>query len=173
MCAASTTTLPQGTHTVGGVTTVVTTATTVVCPVATTKTTGGVVTSVIETTTYVCPSAGTYTIALDHRDGHRYRIRLPGPGRHQLHPGTYTATAVTTVVETDTVIYCPFTEVTPTPAPPLSRLLLPRPLPAPAPSSAAPSIDSPSGLGGAPGQHWGVTYTLTVMTVPASLPRRS
>ena len=59
----TTTEVPSGTHTLGGVTTVVETATTVVCPYATQKTENGVVTKILETTTYVCPAAGTYTIA--------------------------------------------------------------------------------------------------------------
>lgn len=109
VCGASTTTVPSGTHTLGGVTTVVTTATTVVCPYATTKVTSGVVTSVIETTTYVCPSAGTYTIGPITETVTATETVVVVPVVETYCPGTYTAPAVTTVVTTQTVVYCPYT----------------------------------------------------------------
>nr|ATP16180.1 exo-beta-1,3-glucanase [Chaetomium globosum] len=101
VCGGTPTEVPSGTHTLGGVTTVVETATTVVCPVATTETQDGVVTSVIKTTTFVCPSAGTYTIA-------PITTVVPSvttvvvPVVETYCPGTYTAPAVvTTVTETN------------------------------------------------------------------------
>ncbi|KAI4602734.1 hypothetical protein KJ359_007952 [Pestalotiopsis sp. 9143b] len=108
VCAASTTSVPAGTHTLGGVTTIVETATTVTCPYATVSTSGTVVTSVIETTTYVCPSAGTYTIAPTTTT-----VTAPTtvvvPVVSTYCPGTYTQPeVVTTIVDTSTVIYCPF-----------------------------------------------------------------
>ncbi|KUI54044.1 putative beta-glucosidase btgE [Cytospora mali] len=107
--AALTTTVPAGTHTLGGVTTVVETATTIVCPYATVSTqSGGVVTSVIETTTYVCPAAGTYTIAPTTTTVTAATETVTVPVVTTYYPGTYTAPAVTTVVSTETVVYCPF-----------------------------------------------------------------
>ncbi|AEO65848.1 glycoside hydrolase family 17 protein [Thermothielavioides terrestris NRRL 8126] len=154
VCGASVTTVPSGTHTLGGVTTVVETATTVVCPYATTETQpNGVVTSVLKTTTYVCPSAGTYTIA-------PITTHVPSvttvvvPVVTTYCPGTYTAPAVvTTVTETDVVVYCPFTS-SEAPAPttvPASTSA--QASPAPAQSSSAPS------LGGGNGKLWAITYT--------------
>ncbi|ROW14789.1 hypothetical protein VPNG_03772 [Cytospora leucostoma] len=107
--AATTTEVPSGTYTLGGVTTVVETATTVVCPYATVSTqSGGVVTSVIETTTYVCPAAGTYTIAPTTVTVTAATETVTVPVVSTYLPGTYTAPAVTTVVSTETVVYCPF-----------------------------------------------------------------
>lgn len=154
VCAASTTELPKGTHTLGGVTTVVETATTVVCPYATTKTENGVVTNVIETTTYVCPSAGTYTIAPITTTVDVAVTTVVVPVVTTICPGTYTAPAVTTVVETATVVFCPFESATPvpvTPAPPAPE----------APKENKPPsapVPAPGGLGGAGGK-WAMTYT--------------
>lgn len=111
----STTAVTPGVYTLGGVTTVVETATTVVCPYAAVSTaSGGVATSVIETTTYVCPAAGTYTIAPT-------TTTVTAPTEvvtvHEVEtyaPGVYTAPAVTTVVTTATVVYCPFDIPAPT-----------------------------------------------------------
>ncbi|KAH8910813.1 glycoside hydrolase [Coniochaeta sp. PMI_546] len=161
VCAASTTKVPSGTHTLGGVTTVVTTATTVVCPYATTKTTAGVVTSVIETTTYVCPSAGTYTIApITTVVATETVVVVPVVTTYC--PGTYTAPAViTTVTETDYVVYCPFTS--PAPAAPAPTSAAPPPPPPPPASTAAaspsasPSASAPTIGGG--GKQLGITYT--------------
>ena len=159
VCGASVTTVPSGTHTLGGVTTVVTTATTVVCPVATTEVENGVVTSVIKTTTYVCPSAGTYTIA-------PITTHVPSvttvivPVVTTYCPGTYTAPAVvTTITETSVVVYCPFTSSEiPAPAPtaePTSPAVEPTPA---APASSAVATASPPALGGN-GKLWAMTYT--------------
>ncbi|KAK2611122.1 hypothetical protein N8I77_004498 [Diaporthe amygdali] len=105
----STVEVPPGTHTLGGVTTIVETATTVVCPYATVSTqSGGVVTSLIQTTTYVCPSAGTYTIAPTTVTVTAPTETVTVPVVTTFLPGTYTAPAVTTEVTTQTVIYCPF-----------------------------------------------------------------
>ncbi|KAJ4398811.1 hypothetical protein N0V85_006191 [Neurospora sp. IMI 360204] len=114
VCGASSTVVPSGTHTLGGVTTVVETATTVVCPYATTKTAeNGVVTSVVEMTTYVCPSAGTYTIApITTTVTDSEPVTVVVPVVETYCPGTYSAPAVvTTVTETNVVVYCPFTSV--------------------------------------------------------------
>lgn len=108
-----TTSVPAGTHTLGGVTTVVTTATTVVCPYATVSTSEGVTTSVIESTTYVCPSAGTYTIAPTTTTVTQdTTVTIPTVTSYPA--GTYTQPeVVTTIYETSTVVYCPFDIPTP------------------------------------------------------------
>jgi exo-beta-1,3-glucanase (GH17 family) len=163
VCGATTTQVPSGTHTLGGVTTVVTTATTVVCPVATTETQpNGVVTSVIKTTTFVCPSAGTYTIA-------PITTTVPSvttvvvPVVTTYCPGTYTAPAVvTTITETDVVVYCPFTSQSPEPT------QAPAPTSAaPAPAQSSPAQSSPAQSSpaapaptlGSTGNKWAITYT--------------
>jgi exo-beta-1,3-glucanase (GH17 family) len=100
----------KGTHTLGGVTTVVSTATTVVCPYATSSTlSNGVVTDIVSITSYVCPSAGTYTIAPVTVTVVATETLVIVPYVTTYCPGTYTAPAiVTTITETDTIIYCPF-----------------------------------------------------------------
>ena len=110
VCAHETTKVPSGTHTVGGVTTIVETATTVTCPYAKETTTNGVVTNVIETTVYVCPSAGTYTIApITKTCTEETIIVYPVPTSYT--PGTYCAPeTVVTVTETDFVYVCPYTQ---------------------------------------------------------------
>lgn len=152
VCGASTATVPSGTHTLGGVTTVVETSTIVTCPYATTTTApGGEVTSVVLTTTYVCPSAGTYTIGAVTTTVTESVTEIIIPSVTTFCPGTYTAPAVvTTVVETDTIIYCPFDTPTPAPAP------APTTSAAPA-ASTSPASESPSM--GSSGNRWAVTYT--------------
>ena len=110
VCVGETTKVPAGTHTMGGVTTIVETATTVTCPYAKETEHDGVVTSVIETTTYVCPSAGTYTIApITKTCEEETVIVYPVPTSYA--PGTYTAPEqVVTVTETDFVYVCPYSE---------------------------------------------------------------
>ena len=181
VCGGSTTSVPAGTHTLGGVTTVVETETTVVCPVATTSTLpNGVVTSIIEETTYVCPSAGTYTIGPVTTVCATETIVVV-PVVTSFVPGTYTRPAVvTTVTVTDVVVYCPFSIPTEAPAPPPASTTAPAPAPvattvtkvAQAPpvkvaatvavaktSSAAakPVPTTSTSLGG--GDQWAITYT--------------
>ncbi|KAI0003986.1 glycoside hydrolase family 17 protein [Xylariaceae sp. FL0662B] len=163
----SSTAVPSGTHVIGGVTTIVSTATTVTCPYATVSTSEGVTTSLVATTTYVCPSAGTYTIAPT-------TTTVPAdttvtvPVVTSYPPGTYTQPeVVTTIHETSTVVYCPFD--IPSAAP--STTAAPAPTTAPATTSSvvapptvsatsAPSSPQPSGsLGGPAGKPWGITYT--------------
>ncbi|KAL6920086.1 hypothetical protein ACHAPO_001047 [Fusarium lateritium] len=110
VCVGETTKVPAGTHTMGGVTTIVETATTVTCPYAKETEHDGVVTSVIETTTYVCPSAGTYTIApITKTCEEETVIVYPVPTSYV--PGTYTAPEqVVTVTETDFVYVCPYSQ---------------------------------------------------------------
>ncbi|TQN74168.1 putative beta-glucosidase btgE [Colletotrichum shisoi] len=115
VCAPETTKVPAGTHIIGGVTTVVESATTVVCPYATEKTKDGVVTSVVETTTYVCPTPGTYTIAPTTTT-----VTAPTtcvyPVVTEVVPGIYTRPAVvTTITETSVIVVCPFTSEEPKP----------------------------------------------------------
>ncbi|KAK3695278.1 glycoside hydrolase [Podospora appendiculata] len=180
VCGASTTEVPSGTHTLGGVTTVVETATTVVCPYATTKTEGGVVTSVIETTTYVCPSAGTYTIAPITTTVTESLATVAVPVVSTFVPGTYTAPAVvTTVTVTNTVVYCPFalSQAVPAPtvaaftaaevAPPAATPTTVAVVAAPSPSAAAPKKPSTAPLGVQAGNKWAMTYT-PYGTVPGS-----
>lgn len=166
VCDATSTQVPSGTHTVGGVTTVVETATTVTCPYATVKTSGTVTTSVIETTSYVCPSAGTYTIApITTVVTEDCTVTYPVPTSYC--PGTYTQPEqVVTVTETDFVVWCPYTS---------SGLPTTTPAPVPAPTTKAPVVvttkevtkpkptttPSKGGNGGSitgSGDHMGVTY---------------
>ncbi|KAK3301138.1 exo-beta-1,3-glucanase [Chaetomium fimeti] len=167
VCGGTPTEVPSGTHTLGGVTTVVETATTVVCPVATTETQDGVVTSVIKTTTFVCPSAGTYTIA-PITTVVPTATTVVVPVVETYCPGTYTAPAVvTTVTETNVVVYCPFTSENPEPTlppAPTSTPEEPKPeppveteTPTPSPSPSPSPIPGP-GLGSS-GKLWAMTYT--------------
>ncbi|POR35628.1 Putative beta-glucosidase btgE [Tolypocladium paradoxum] len=168
VCGASSTKVPSGTHTVGGVTTVVETATTVVCPVATVTTSGTVTTSTILQTTYVCPTPGTYTIA-PHTTTVTEETVIVYPVPTSYKPGTYTAPQqVVTVTETDYVTYCPFTSVglpttsaAPTPKP---TTVAPPPPPAstqketPKPQTSVPPKANPGGLT-SNNDHFGITYT--------------
>ncbi|ERT02186.1 uncharacterized protein SPSK_05120 [Sporothrix schenckii 1099-18] len=168
VCGAETTSVPAGTHTLGGVTTVVETETTVVCPVATTSTLpNGIVTSIIQETTYVCPSAGTYTIGPVTTVCATETVVVI-PVVTTFCPGTYTRPAVvTTVTETDVVVYCPFSIPTTAPAPTTTPAPAPAPVkttsaaPAP-PKSTTSAVAKPptthSGLGGS-GDQWAITYT--------------
>lgn len=189
VCGASSTQVPPGTHTVGGVTTIVETATTIVCPVATVSTSGTVVTSVIVQTTYVCPSAGTYTIApITTAVPSSTILVYPVPTSYE--PGTYTAPEqVVTVTETDYVTYCPFassgaptstpapvttspayyppppppaqsTQEAPKPsAPAYSPPAAPKPSPSPKPQVSKPKPVAPSGGLSGSNDHYGITYT--------------
>ncbi|KAF4259281.1 hypothetical protein KXW98_006847 [Aspergillus fumigatus] len=170
VCGATTTELPAGTHTYGGVTTVVETATTVVCPYATVEPSGTTVTSVIKTTTYVCPSAGTYTIAPTTTTVPTSTV-IVYPTPAVITPGTYTQPEQTvTVTRTDYTYVCPFTgQDEPTSAPaapsttavPATTTAAPETTTAvPSTSSAAPSSSStaPASTGAVSGQ-MGMTYT--------------
>ncbi|OHE90806.1 beta-glucosidase [Colletotrichum orchidophilum] len=134
--------VPAGVHTIGGVTTVVVNATTVVCPYVAERTaSGGVVTEVIETTTYVCPTPGTYTIAPIITT-----VTAPAncvyPVVTTINPGIYVRPpVVTTIVETDVIVVCPFTSQNPAPT---SSVVAPAPSsPAPAPTTAPPQPEPP------------------------------
>ncbi|CAG7956366.1 unnamed protein product [Penicillium salamii] len=108
VCGATSTDVPSGTHTYGGVTTVVTTDTVITCPYATVKPTGTTVTSVIETTTYTCPAAGTYTVVPPTTTTVPTSTVLVYPTPHTITPGTYTQTGTTvTVTNTDYTYVCP------------------------------------------------------------------
>jgi exo-beta-1,3-glucanase (GH17 family) len=177
VCVPSTTSVPAGTHPVGGVTTVVTTATTVTCPYPTVETSNGVTTSVVKTTEYVCPSAGTYTIApTTVTVEHPTTVTVPAITTYV--PGTYTQPeVVTTVVDTSTVVYCPFESIPTSSAPVVTTTEKPVPTTtaAPAPSypaespseypteypteSATPKPKPSGGFGGAAGVPWGTTFT--------------
>ncbi len=115
--AAYTTEVPSGTYTLGGVTTAIETATTLVCPYATTKSApGGGVTSCVETTTTYLPSPGTYTIAPHTVTVTVTKSVVVVPVLATYSPGTYTAAATTvTVTEASSAFVCPFTTPTPTP----------------------------------------------------------
>ena len=166
VCGAESTTVLPGTHTVGGVTTIVKTATTVVCPVATVQTSGGVTTSTIVQTTYICPTPGTYTIApTTHTVSESTVLVYPVPTT--INPGTYTAPAqVITVTKTGYVTYCPFTPVglpttTPAPAPQPTKSAAPPPPPASTKETPKPSSSpkTPTGSIGSDNDHFGITYT--------------
>ncbi|KUJ22758.1 glycoside hydrolase [Mollisia scopiformis] len=163
VCAATGTSIPSGTHTAGGYTTTVTESTTVTCPYASTGTSSGVVTSTILTTTYVCPSAGTYTIApLTTTCSTETFWVYPTPASYA--PGTYTQPeVVTTITETDYVIFCPYT----TSSPVLASTTY-APVPASTTSAAAvstPTKSSSPGSGssggelGSSGNQWAITYS--------------
>lgn len=156
VCGAASTTCTPGTNTAGGVTTVVETSTTVVCPYATTTVSGGVTTSTILTTTYVCPSAGTYTIAPVTTVVSKETIWVyPTVASYPV--GTYTQPEVIeTVTETDYVIFCPYTSSA-APAPPAPTYKA-SPPPPPA-SSSPPSTGGYTGGLGTSGKKWAVTYS--------------
>lgn len=127
VCAAASTHVPAGTHTYGGVTTIVETSTTVVCPYATAITKDGVVTSTILTTSYVCPSAGTYTIAPETTSVSVSTV-LVYPTASSYAPGTYIKPEiVTTITKTDFVVFCPFTAAAPPAPAPTSVYVAPTP----------------------------------------------
>jgi exo-beta-1,3-glucanase (GH17 family) len=160
VCAASTTKVPRGTHTLGGVTTIVDKATTVTCPYAAEKTNNGVVTNVVELTTYVCPSAGTYTIGPVTKTVTEEVKTVIVPVVTTICPGTYSAPAVVTVVETATVVFCPFETPAPRPehpAPPAPKPEQPAPPTQPS-QPTTPQRPGPPGLGGSGGK-WAMTYT--------------
>jgi exo-beta-1,3-glucanase (GH17 family) len=186
VCVGETTKVPAGTHTVGGVTTVVVTATTVTCPMATVITEGTVTTSTIVETEYVCPSAGTYTIGpITTTVTEDTEVIYPVPTT--ITPGTYTAPQqVVTVTETDYVYVCPFTSSgipaptaeapkpeEPKPEEPKPTYEAPKPeptkeepkptyeAPKPKPTEEAPKPEKPS-TGGplrSDKDHFGITYT--------------
>lgn len=165
VCAATSTSVTPGTHTYGGVTTVVETATTIVCPVATVSPSGSTSTSIITTTTHVCPSGGTYTIGPSTTTVDKPTVVVyPTPATYT--PGTYTQPEHTvTAVETDYVYVCPTAPAqssSPPPPPPSSS----SPPPPPAPSSTqkespapSPSKSASPGGGGGGGNRYGVTYS--------------
>ncbi|KAI1500101.1 glycoside hydrolase superfamily [Biscogniauxia marginata] len=148
VCGATSTALPSGTHTIGGVTTAVTTATTLTLPVPTVSTSEGVTTSILTTTTYVCPEAGTYTIApttttVPKDTTVNYPIVTSFP------PGTYTQPeVVTTVTETSYTVYCPFDvpEATPstTEIPIVTSSVVATAVPTPSTEAPATSYPAPS-----------------------------
>ena len=166
VCAATTTEVGPGTHTYGGVTTVVDSPTTVTCDIAKETTQDGKLTTTIELTTYVCPTPGTYTIEpTTSAVTEETVIVYPVPATYE--PGTYTKPAGTiTVTKTGTVTVCPW-EGGPTPAPepepqpePTPE---PQPEPEPEPSQEPEKPDGdytpPTGLGGNGKDHWAITYT--------------
>ncbi|EEP77853.1 hypothetical protein UREG_02702 [Uncinocarpus reesii 1704] len=177
VCGATTTAVSPGEHTYGGVTTVVETATTITCPIATVKPVGSTFTSVIEKTTFVCPTPGTYTVGPSTTSVSKSTV-IVYPTPETITPGTYTQPGATvTVTETDYVYVCPKptgieppkTDKPTTPAnppanPPANKPPPPpsndepkptkKPDPAPAP---APSKGPEPPLGG--GEKWGMTYS--------------
>jgi len=109
LCGKETTTLPPGIHTIGGVTTVVETQTTVTCPVAVTETQDSTVTSKVVMTTYVCPTPGTYTIApITTTVTQTTVVPCEYPTVTSYEPGVYTRPEeVITITKTDEVYVCP------------------------------------------------------------------
>ncbi|PWW72275.1 Glycoside Hydrolase Family 17 protein [Tuber magnatum] len=174
VCVPETTMLPPGTHTFGGVTTVVHTATTVVCPVAAVETAGGVTTSKVVMTTYVCPTAGTYVIgASTSTVTGTVTVPCTYPVPTAYPPGTYThPEVVTTVTVTSAVVVCPYTSSgLPTSAPAVPTTAPSAPLtttpsaPAstvsatPVSSSAAPSSSVSTAKPSSGGDLWAITYS--------------
>jgi len=152
VCAAASAVVTPGVHTLGGVTTIVETSTTVVCPYATVQTVEGTITSTILTTTYVCPAAGTYTIGAQTVTATETSTCVyPVPTFYV--PGTYVHPEKTvTVTLTSEVVFCPYTVPTETAAPVSSSS-------SPASSSAAPSSPAaPQPKVGSSGA-WSITYS--------------
>lgn len=142
-CVPETTSLPPGTHTLGGVTTIVQTSTTVVCPIAAVETAGDITTSKVVMTTYVCPSAGTYTIGASTATVNgTVTVPYTYPVPTAYPPGTYTQPeVVTTVTVTSAVIVCPYTTdglPTSSPAVPTTSAPAPPSASAPPPNTSAP-----------------------------------
>lgn len=119
VCVPQTTSLAPGTQTYGGVTTIVATETTVICPLATVTVEDGVTTSKIYTTTYVCPSAGTYTIgATTSTVTGTVTVPCEYPVPTVYPPGTYVQPeVVTTITVTSQVVTCPYFTAEPTAGP--------------------------------------------------------
>lgn len=167
VCAATSTPVTSGINTAGGVTTVVETSTTVVCPYATVATFAGVVTSTILTTTYVCPSAGTYVVVPPMTTECSTESIWVYPTPASYPPGTYTQPeVVTTVTETDYVLFCPFATgapVTLTSSPP--AVAPPSTIEAgPAITESAPATTHTAQSSGSTGigsssDIWAITYT--------------
>ncbi|KAI9650163.1 hypothetical protein NHQ30_000176 [Ciborinia camelliae] len=135
VCDATSTPLPSpGVYTGGGVTTVVYNATTVVCPYAAVETHNDVVTSTILTTTYYCPAAGNYTIAPLTTTVNSTGVWVyPTPAVYV--PGIYVQPeVVTTITETNVVVYCPYSAAYST----MTDATLPASTPAEATSAPAP-----------------------------------
>lgn len=162
VCAASSTYAPAGSQTVGGVTTVVTESTTVVCPYAAIQTgSGGVVTSTVLTTTYVCPTPGTYTIA-PMTTSFVTETLWVYPVVTSYSPGTYTQQeVVTTVTETDYVVFCPYTSQAPAStvvaqvvATTSAVVAVSTPTYTPSTSSSSSSVSL-----GSSGNQWAITYS--------------
>lgn len=151
-----TTTLTKGPNTYGGVTTIIKTATTVTCPVATVETSGSVTTSKVVLTTYVCPTPGTYTIAPTTSTVTATTVvPCEYPVATTYAPGTYThPESVVTVTKTSQVVVCPYSTTEPSsseaPSVPASSTAVPttekpeapKPSEAPEPSSEAPETTS-------------------------------
>jgi exo-beta-1,3-glucanase (GH17 family) len=109
------------------------------------------------TTTYVCPSAGTYTVVppLTTTVSTESIWVYPTPASYA--PGIYTQPEIiTTITETDYVIFCPFTS--PAPVAPTTHAAPPAPAQTTAISAPASSGSSASGLGTS-GELWAITYT--------------
>lgn len=159
VCGATSTPLTSGSHTIGGVTTIVETSTVVTCPYATTTSTpGGTITSTILMTTYTCPEAGTYTIApLTTSCSESTIFVYPTPTSYPS--GTYTQPELTTTVtETDYTVWCPFATVgaaSSTIAPVVAASTTAA-LPA---ETSAVSSGSSTGVGSSGGDQWAITYT--------------
>ncbi|KAF3480841.1 uncharacterized protein GIQ15_06188 [Arthroderma uncinatum] len=174
VCDATSTPVAPGTHTFGGVTTSVTTATTITCPYATVEPTGSTFTSIIKMTTFTCPSAGTYTIAPSTTAVESSTV-IVYPTPATFTPGTYTQPGKTlTVTKTNEVVFCP----KPTNAIPAPPVKLPVSVPAvpsvsvpvpavptkiPTPKVPTPKVPEaptkPSGGGLGGGEKWGMTYS--------------
>ncbi|KAJ5328843.1 hypothetical protein N7452_009233 [Penicillium brevicompactum] len=171
VCGATSTDVPSGTHTYGGVTTVVTTDTVITCPYATVKPTGTTVTSVIETTTYTCPAAGTYTVVPPTTTTVPTSTVLVYPTPHTITPGTYTQTGTTvTVTNTDYTYVCPaatqstLASTTTAPAVPATTAAATTTTPAPVATSSSTSsavaTSTPTSGSGITGEgQYGMTYS--------------
>ena len=115
LCQPKVTPLPPGTHTLGGVTTIVKHQTTVTCPVAVTETVDDIVTSKVVMTTYICPTPGTYTIGpITTTITQTKVVDCEYPVVTSYEPGTYTRPETTiTITKTNEVYICPtYEEVT-------------------------------------------------------------
>lgn len=121
----------------------------------------------------VCPSAGTYTIEpITTTVTENGTVTVPVITTYP--PGTYTAPAVTTVVETATVIYCPYASVDATPSS-SSTPITTTPAPAPESTSAAyVAVPAPATTSEVPVAIAAVASSSTTpIVVPSSTPTSS
>lgn len=100
--------ITSGIYTFDGLTTVVSSSTTITCPYTSAITSGSVARSKVYNTNYICPSSGTYTIRPMTTTVSESTIwMLPVPTEYPA--GTYVQPETTvTVTQTSQFVFCPF-----------------------------------------------------------------